>query len=107
MILHGPSIQKQAENKSTQATLTISQLLQFNSYVSNRSGSSHHDRHNRYRETPKRELVDDFFKLGISVSYDQILSISTDVGNTICRKFQDENLVCPLSCGKAYSLPLQ
>ena len=97
MILHGPSIQKQAENKSTQATLTISQLLQFNSYVSNRSGSSHHDRHNRYRETPlpiyqglsihartgKCELVDDFFKLGLSVSYDRILSISTDVGNTI------------------------
>ena len=33
MILHGPRIQKQAGNKSTQATLTISQLFQFNNYM--------------------------------------------------------------------------
>ena len=114
MILHGPNIQKQAGNKSTQATLTISQLLQFNSYITNRTGNSHHDRHNRYRETPlpiylglsihartrKRELVDDFFKLDLSVSYDRILSISTDIGNAICRKFRGENLVCPVKLRK-------
>ena len=77
MILRGPNIHNQTENKSTQATSTISQLLQLNSYFSNRSGSSDQDRHNRCRETPlpiylglsihartrKRELVDDFFKL--------------------------------------------
>ncbi|CAB3987995.1 Hypothetical predicted protein [Paramuricea clavata] len=114
MILHGPNIRKQAENRSTQATLTVSQLLQFNSYFSNRSGCSHHDHHNRCRETPlpiylglsihartrKRDLVDNFFKLGLSVSYDRVLSISTDIGNTICRKFQDENLVCPAKLRK-------
>ena len=32
--------------------------------------------------------------------YDQILSISIDVGNAICRKFQDENLVCPVRLRK-------
>ena len=49
MILDGPNIRKQAENKSTQATLTVFPLLQFNSYFSNRSGCSHHDHHNRCR----------------------------------------------------------
>ena len=114
MILHGPNIQNQTENKSTQATLTNSQLLKFNSCFSNQSGSSDQDRHNRCRETllpiylghsihaqtRKRELVDDFFKLGLSVSYDTVLSISTDIGNTICRKFPEENLVCPAKLGK-------
>ena len=114
MILHGPNIRKQAEYKSTQATLTVSQLLQFNSYFSNRSECSHHDHHNRCRETPlpiylglsihartrKRDLVDNFFKLGLSVSYDRVLSISTDIGNTICRKFEDENSVCPAKLRK-------
>ena len=111
MILRGPNIQNQTENKSTQATSTISQLLQLNSYFSNRSGSSDQDRHNRCRETPlpiylglsihartrKRKLVDDFFKLGLSVSY---VSISTGIGNTICRKFQEENLACPAKLRK-------
>ena len=47
--------------------------------------------------TRKRELVDDFFKLGLSVSY---VSISTGIGNTICRKFQEENLACPAKLRK-------
>ncbi|CAB4002222.1 Hypothetical predicted protein [Paramuricea clavata] len=38
--------------------------------------------------------------LGLSVSYDRVLSISTDIRNTICRKFQDENLVCPAKLWK-------
>ena len=114
MILRGPNIQNQTENKSTQATLTISQLLQLNSYFSNRSGSSDQDHHNRCRETPlpiylglsiharirKRELMEDFFKLGLSVSYDRVLSISTGIGNTICREFQEENLACPAKLRK-------
>ena len=113
MILCGPNIQNQTENKSTQAT-SISQLLQFNSYFSNQSGSSDQDHHNRCRETPlpiylglsihartrKRELVDDSFKLGLSVSYDRVLSISTGIGNTICREFQEENLACPAKLRK-------
>ena len=117
MILRGPNIQNQTKNKSTQATSTISQLLQLiNSYFSNRSGSSDQDHHNRCRETPlpiylglsihaqtrKRELVDDFFKLGLSVSYDRVLSISTDIGNTICREFQKENLACSYTARESF-----
>ena len=44
--------------------------------------------------------MDNFFKFGLSVSYDRVLSISTDIGNTICRKFEDENLVCPAKLRK-------
>ena len=51
--------------------------------------TSIHDR------TRKRVLADDFFTLGLSVSHDRVFSISTDIGNAICQKFHDENLVCP------------
>ena len=44
--------------------------------------------------------MDDFFKLGLSVSYDRVLSIYTDIGNIICRKFQEENLMCPAKLRK-------
>ena len=44
--------------------------------------------------------MDDFFKLGLSVLYDRVLSVSTDIGNIICRKFQEENLVCPAKLRK-------
>uniref|UniRef100_UPI0035902B8E protein mono-ADP-ribosyltransferase PARP3 isoform X1 n=2 Tax=Myxine glutinosa TaxID=7769 RepID=UPI0035902B8E len=34
------------------------------------------------------------FNLGLSISYDRVLSISTDLGNRICRFFQNEGTVC-------------
>lgn len=33
--------------------------------------------------------------LGLSVSYDRVLSISTDLGNAVCRRYLEENVVCP------------
>ena len=33
--------------------------------------------------------------LGLSVSYDRVLAISTDLGNEVCRRYKDEGAVCP------------
>ena len=34
-----------------------------------------------HSKTRKRELVDILFSLGLSISYDRVLSISTELGN--------------------------
>ena len=33
--------------------------------------------------------------LGISISYDRVLAISTDLGNEVCFRYTDESAVCP------------
>ena len=99
MILYGPNIKTQSSYLSTpQAALTLSQLLKFNSFARCRGrDTSHTLRHKEERETPlpqylgvlihsktrKRELVDALFELGLCISYDRVLSISTILGNNL------------------------
>ena len=110
MILYGPNIKTQSSYMSTpQAALTLSQLLKFNSFARCRGrDTSHTLRHREERETPlpqylgvlihhktrKRELVDALFELGLCISYDHVLSISTILGNNLCRQFEIEKNVC-------------
>uniref|UniRef100_A0A1X7TS12 Uncharacterized protein n=1 Tax=Amphimedon queenslandica TaxID=400682 RepID=A0A1X7TS12_AMPQE len=105
MILHGPNINSKYK---TQATLSIAQLLQFNSSKRRREGSTG-IYHNKSRETPlpiylgvtvhaktrKRDLIDSLFHLGLSISYDRVMEISTLMNNRICQKYHAEQLVCP------------
>ncbi|KAJ8387987.1 hypothetical protein AAFF_G00147780 [Aldrovandia affinis] len=83
----------------------------FNSYARRRESTSTTEstRHSHNQETPlpvylgtlihtktgKRDLVDTLFHLGLSISYDRVLSISTDLRDRICRFFQKEGTVCP------------
>ena len=48
-----------------------------------------------HSKTRKRELVDILFSLGLSISYDRVLSISTELGNKVCYHYQHENVACP------------
>ena len=81
MILNGPTIQEQSSHSTP--TLTISQLLMFNSYARRRQSTSIRSiTHGHNRETPlpvylgmlihtktrKRDLVDTLFYFGLSVS---------------------------------------
>ena len=110
MILYGPNIEMQASTfTKAQAGLTISQLLQCNSYHRRSSGDVQRERGNKSRETPlpifvglsihaktrSRDLVQNMHTLGLSVSYDRVLAISTDLGNAVCCRYQEENVVCP------------
>ena len=77
--------------------LTVAQLLQFNCFFRRHETNSNCGRHSKDRETPvplyvglsvhaqtrKRELVDTLLKLGISISYDRVLGISTEIGNCV------------------------
>ena len=109
MILDGPSIKDQTEiaTASTRAALSISQLVVFNSVKNSRNSSS--SRHPRERETPlslyvalklhastrERTLVDAFSSLGMCISYDRLLQLTSDIGNGVCERFQSEGVVCP------------
>ena len=46
-------------------------------------------------KTRSRDLVETMYTLGLSVPYDKVLSISTDLGNAVCHCYQEENVVCP------------
>ena len=48
-----------------------------------------------HAETRKKKLVDKFYRLGLSISYDRVMQISADLGNSICSQFEEEGVVCP------------
>ena len=99
-----------------QPTLSISQLMLFNTSIrcrcSEATGSAYY--HSRDREPPlpiylglmthaetrKRTLVDKLYSLGLSISYDRVLELSTDLGNTVCSRFESEGVVCPPKLNK-------
>lgn len=117
MVVNGPNIKAQSSSSQMpQPILTIAQLLMHNSLMRCRqTQSTSAVRHSQERETPlpmyvgimihtktrKRELVDNLYQLGLSISYDRVLGISTELGNKICHQYQKEKAVCPqqLKCG--------
>ena len=48
-----------------------------------------------HAHTRKRELIDKLSHLGMSISYDRVLRLSTERGNAVCKMYQLENIVCP------------
>ena len=48
-----------------------------------------------HTKTRKRELVDRLYELGLSISYDQVLTISAELGDDICHYYKMEKAVCP------------
>ena len=47
-----------------------------------------------HSQTRSRLLIDRLHNLGICISYDRLLSISTSLGNAVCKEFENEGLVC-------------
>ena len=109
MVLEGPSIKDQMEEATSPAALTIAQLLKFNSVKHKRApDTAAFVRHSTAQETPvplyiglmlhahtsKRELVDKMAHLGLSVSYDCVFQLSTQMGNHVCQQFHREQVVC-------------
>ena len=109
MILGGPNIEAQSSNSvESQTTRTISQLLQFNCAIRRRKDTTatYHSSDREpplpvyleiiiHAETRKRGIVDKLFNLGLSISYDRVLNISTAMGNSICERFKHDDVVCP------------
>ena len=110
MTLDGPSIEDQStkEHPHVHACLTIAQLMAFNTVKTRYSATQ---RHHIDRETPlpnylvlkiqgesrNRTLIDKFHKIGLCIYYDRVLSISTDIGNSVCSQYEQGGVVCPPS----------
>lgn len=109
MVLDGSNIHNNIENIiDKHNALTIAQLIFFNSTI-RRRGTSMSTFHCSAREPPlplyigllvhaetrKMGLIDKLCDLGISVSYNRVLEVSSGLGNSACQRFQEENLVCP------------
>lgn len=98
---------------STPAALSIAQLLKYNSvkHTRTQADTSSSVRHSTAQETPvpiyiglmlhaqtrKREIVDRLFSLGLSISYDRMLRLSAEMGNSVSQRFHMEQVVCPLT----------
>ena len=48
-----------------------------------------------HNKTRKRELIDNLFDNGLSVSYDRVLQLSTDEANRAIEMYEIEDCVCP------------
>ena len=114
-ILRGPSshtntaTKESVEVNENQASRSISQLIIYNTTIRQTKSASNVARHSRERETPLpiyvalkihgltrgRNLIDALFNLGLCISYDRVLSISTDIANSVCERFQNDGVVCP------------
>ena len=99
MILEGScSKTESVDNVSTSCTsAAISQLIASNCAKKKRDSATSDEqkcvvRHSKERETPLplyiRSLINTFSKLGLSISCDRVLSISADVSNSVCRRFE-------------------
>lgn len=111
MILEGPNIKDQGDMPAIQEALTISQLLVFNSVKHARHAGTKTQsvRHSQSQETPltvytglllhaetrKRDLVDKFHDLGMSVSYDRVLRITAGLANAVCQQYEKKGIVSP------------
>ena len=108
MILEGPNAKRQLTGKPSQAALTLAQLPIFDS-VKHARKSEQCARHIKSQETPlpvyigvmlhvktrKRDLIDRLHALGMSISYDHVLRLSSDMANAVCEHFKETDTVCP------------
>ena len=108
MIIYGTNI-KDKTSYLSQPALSLSQLIMFHSCVRQRHQPSSHTRHSEQRETPlplfvgalvpsrtrSKDLVSTLYRVGLSVSYDYVLGLSADLGNTAISHFKIIKTVCP------------
>jgi len=96
------------DSNDSQAALSISQLITFNAVkrkrkiVASNSGQGSYVRHPLTQETPlpiylglvlhsatcKKKLIDKCFKLGLFITYDRVIQITTKLANNACTQYQ-------------------
>lgn len=102
MILEGPSIKSQRESTSSRSSSSIALCINGPPQAVPLAQV----RHATTQETPvpnyiglklhtrKWELVDRLVHKGISISNDQVLSLSTQLGNSACRLYDQKEVIC-------------
>ena len=97
----GPKTKCQSTGKPSQAALKLAQLLKFNSVKHTRK-TEECTRLVKSQETPllvhigvmlhmktrKRDLIDRLHSLAMSISYDEVLRLSSDMANAVYEHFK-------------------
>ena len=47
------------------------------------------------RTRKQHDLIDTLFDLGLSISYDRVLEVSTTMKNHVCEQYYRDNVICP------------
>ena len=101
-----------ADSSKFPAALVLAQLLAFNS--AERRSATDDYRYRADRETPvaiyiaflihsktrSKDLVDRLHSLGICISYDRLSTLSTQLGNSVIKQFENDELICPITLRK-------
>lgn len=104
MILQGPSIASESLKSTTKASLSIAQLIRYNSVKSRKSKYLSKSRETPlplyvalsiYAKTRKKEMVELYHTLGLCVSYDRLFTISASLGNSLIQQFETDGVICP------------
>ena len=61
----------------------------------NRDSDSIYEALKIHGATREKSLIDTFYKLGICISYDRLLTISTDITNRVIDRYDRDGVVCP------------
>ncbi len=106
MLLNGADLKDQ-DSKDSQASMTVSQAIIFN--FKKGASSSTKSRHPLGREPPlplyigmkihtetrSKKLITQLHDLGLSVSYDRVLQLESQLATAVCKDFKDKGAVVP------------
>ena len=109
------------EEKCSQAVLTLSDMSTYNTRKLKKSNHTlNHRHHKTERETPvtmyvglklystakSKTIIDHLFHLGISISYDGVLSITKSLYEVLHRNYVQHIIVLPTNLKKGYFVVL-
>ena len=107
MVLNGPDLEDQ-NSIDSQANLTISQAILFN--FKKRASFSVKSRHSMDREPPlplyigmkihtetrSKKLITELHDLGLSISYDRVFQLESQLATAVCENFLEKGAVVPV-----------
>eukprot|EP00112_Aurelia_sp_Birch-Aquarium-sp1_P024416 Seg771.7 transcript_id=Seg771.7/GoldUCD/mRNA.D3Y31 product="hypothetical protein" protein_id=Seg771.7/GoldUCD/D3Y31 len=114
MILEGPGIKEQTQEIALSAARSIAELVKYNAVKHKRSQahvtekSSRHAVHQEtplpiylgllvHAETRKKGMIEKLHNLGLSISYDRVLCLASEMGNSVVESYRLDGVVCPKS----------
>ena len=107
MVLNGPDLKDQ-DSIDLQATLTVSQAILFN-FKKRASSPANKSRHSVNREPPlplyiamrihtetrSKKLTTELHDLGLSISYDRVLQLESQLATAVYENFLQKGVVVP------------
>ena len=103
-VSHGTDIKSHMDVGASKPDVALAQLIQFNCLPNIMPLQCTRDRDPAFpvfmgltvhSKTRKKEMVNTLFEHGLSISYDRVLEISTQLGEAVVKSYVDIGLVCP------------